>query len=794
MARAPEPDVKITEALQPTGILETPYVHPATPQSSPLHEVANALAPLSGDLLALAGEEAGRVKKEAAAKGEAQFWVDHEAGATQATADGTIPAWANPHFMAGYGRMAGLNDAQNIGQVIGPDYQALDKNTDDPKALDKWFFPYVKGKINPGQANNPDYLKAWAVGVQALHGQYAAKYVQDRSEAVKTGAMQNFTGNLGNTIDDQYLSSGGSPDITKLGDSIQTIRTVGYRMGLEKAEVDKAVIDAIAVKALKYKDPALLELMNGKPAAPEAAQPGPFSALGISLGDTEYGAHTKLTTAHTIESLKNAEQSRAHTENARKDKEAHDAALGAVLQGYANDTHFQPTPEQTAAIVKHDPTFPAKVAGYRENILKVDVLEDPKATATLYEDIGQHNGGLAAVMSAIGPVLKTKESIKGALEYANLVENYNRQGGSFKITEDPAFKSLEQGVITHTKDSKLFGSMFAEQGMTDAGRQAMNYARQSAMAWQLKNPTASPAERQDFLFKLQEQTIKSISNPMNEQLGDVTAGMKPTFKEPTAAPGAAPPAPPAPAATPAPPAATPPAPAPAATPAPATPAQLDTPEKVIQHLGQLPAAPKFQDVVGAGVTPEVQKRIQDLATANKTTPDAIIQKMWERAKPGKQGSNDVLLQLASVFTGLNESDHAAPLKAFLSSVGSNLDPKVTAWCARFVNGVLESSGAHGSGSDMARSLLNVGSVVNPVQAQAGDIIVFPRGTGGQGHVGFVKSVDIKNGTVQVLGGNQGGASQKGGGVTVETYPLSSALGVRRVNRQTAEAETNTATV
>lgn len=145
------------------------------------------------------------------------------------------------------------------------------------------------------------------------------------------------------------------------------------------------------------------------------------------------------------------------------------------------------------------------------------------------------------------------------------------------------------------------------------------------------------------------------------------------------------------------------------------------------------------------------------------------------------------LQLAASFIGSNETDHADVLKAFFTrATGKVLDPQTTPWCAKFVNSVLASTGFPGTGSDMARSFLGIGTKVKTEEAQPGDVIVFPRGKGGvYGHVGFIQSIDPDNDRVQVLAGNQGGAAQKGGGVTVQTFPLSRALGVRRITKKVA---------
>jgi uncharacterized protein (TIGR02594 family) len=145
----------------------------------------------------------------------------------------------------------------------------------------------------------------------------------------------------------------------------------------------------------------------------------------------------------------------------------------------------------------------------------------------------------------------------------------------------------------------------------------------------------------------------------------------------------------------------------------------------------------------------------------------------------ESNSGGTPMQIASQFLGKNEQSNRQELAAFFDKAGGpHLDPAKTAWCARFVNSVLATAGVKGTGSDMARSFLNIGTPVKPQQAEAGDVIVFPRGRSGTlGHVGFVKDVDLQNNTVTILSGNTGGA------VRTETRSLSGALGIRRIEEQ-----------
>ncbi|MFN3424918.1 MAG: TIGR02594 family protein [Novosphingobium meiothermophilum] len=137
---------------------------------------------------------------------------------------------------------------------------------------------------------------------------------------------------------------------------------------------------------------------------------------------------------------------------------------------------------------------------------------------------------------------------------------------------------------------------------------------------------------------------------------------------------------------------------------------------------------------------------------------------------GREG----LISTAQRFNGFSESNASqrAGLMDFFKSAGINVDPKMVAWCAAFVNAVLSANGLPGTGALNARSFLNYGqdATSNP---QAGDIVVLRRGNNAaQGHVGFFQGFD-GNGNVRVLGGNQGNE------VSTQSFSPNDVLGIRR---------------
>lgn len=99
-------------------------------------------------------------------------------------------------------------------------------------------------------------------------------------------------------------------------------------------------------------------------------------------------------------------------------------------------------------------------------------------------------------------------------------------------------------------------------------------------------------------------------------------------------------------------------------------------------------------------------------------------------------------------SGFGGSNVVAEARRYL---GGNPTGRASLWCARFMNLVLERTGHHGTGSDMARSFAGYGQRVSG--PQVGAIAVMGR-RGGGGHVGVVSGIDAQGNPI-VISGNYG---------------------------------------
>ena len=133
----------------------------------------------------------------------------------------------------------------------------------------------------------------------------------------------------------------------------------------------------------------------------------------------------------------------------------------------------------------------------------------------------------------------------------------------------------------------------------------------------------------------------------------------------------------------------------------------------------------------------------------------------------------VLLEAARRYSGLNENraGDRTTLTGLFQQANLNVDPKITAWCAAFVNAVLATEGLPGTGALNARSFLTYGKEVD--SPEKGDIVVLKRGKSStEGHVGFYAGRRA-DGRVLVTGGNQGDS------VSTAAFDQSRVLGYRR---------------
>jgi uncharacterized protein (TIGR02594 family) len=117
------------------------------------------------------------------------------------------------------------------------------------------------------------------------------------------------------------------------------------------------------------------------------------------------------------------------------------------------------------------------------------------------------------------------------------------------------------------------------------------------------------------------------------------------------------------------------------------------------------------------------------------------------ARTGRSRATAITRFSVSPAAGFGSSNIVAEARRY---IGGNPTGRGRLWCARFMNMVLQHSGLHGTGSDMASSFAHFGQRVSG--PQIGAIAVM--GRRGGGHVGVVSGIDASGNPI-VVSGNHG---------------------------------------
>ena len=176
-------------------------------------------------------------------------------------------------------------------------------------------------------------------------------------------------------------------------------------------------------------------------------------------------------------------------------------------------------------------------------------------------------------------------------------------------------------------------------------------------------------------------------------------------------------------------------------------------------------------------------------TSDVTVPDPMVRKYILDLRKDPHISalmaaeyckkNPVQLDIAECYLGEDErkDKDAKELSTFMASQKKLgfANPKDTPWCAAFINSALGGAGIKGHPSLWALDFLEYGSAVKPGDVRPGDVVVFKNG-----HVAFVEE-RRKDGTLKVIGGNQGiqGSGNNGYVVNIKERSENSVAGYRR---------------
>lgn len=142
----------------------------------------------------------------------------------------------------------------------------------------------------------------------------------------------------------------------------------------------------------------------------------------------------------------------------------------------------------------------------------------------------------------------------------------------------------------------------------------------------------------------------------------------------------------------------------------------------------------------------VHRRVRHLARRSRWDDGVAAMRTRGLANAYASVSPDTFSGGANPSGGFGGSDLVMEARQFL---GGNPTGRGSLWCARFMNMVLERTGHHGTGSDMASSFASYGHRVSG--PEVGAIAVM--GRRGGGHVGIITGIDASGNPIMISGNN-----------------------------------------
>lgn len=579
------------------------------PGPSPLRGLAEALAKIDKPLADFMAIREAKKKEGDTILGEAAGFQNNGADYKELVSSGKLPANQSPYFMKGYKNTQGVVAGRGMMAAFNTAFDEWDgKNSDDPAAYETFVADFLSKNIT---TEDPDVLRGLLPQVRELHAAGYARYTDYRHKQVYEGALKTGGALVSQDINEATkdgLSTPEGTDYTAVWGRIEANRTALIEAGTNPNDVDKAMMEAVAAKALELEDEGLLDFFKQK-------VPG----TDMTYGDTPDGIAIKEQARNSLEVKKR--QSAVERKQAQEaaDKAALDGAKSNIQDVLAADPKA-PIPDDVLAIAKkYDPEITTKIAGWRADLARG--VTDDKALSHVYDEVMKGRGVEAVYEAQAAGVFGRPEDLKAAREFALSFDNDANRKKIEDALSDNTTAQILKDIDQRTKGKSDFGDPIT--GMSNEGYEAQYDLKRAVTEWVTKNPNATYMERQEAITKMGVSILGriSVSDPLSDVGGAYDRPADATFENPYSAlaPGEAPPAPAA----------------SAAPSAPATPANPDgiMKQAITGTLPQQKAASEELTDLFAGMTPEQKANFEAAAKAQGMTAEELMNSMADDIDP-----------------------------------------------------------------------------------------------------------------------------------------------------------------
>lgn len=260
MARTPVRQIEQNVQLRPVASPVDTFVQPA---QSPLRELAKSLEQFSGPLQDMAEKRSKKQKEEDKIRGQAAIYSDHADELREGVASGKIPPQYSPAFMDGFKEADGdLAGGRLVTKFNTAFTSWADKDSATDEQYDQFMADFLKENIS---SQDPQVLKGLLPQLNVLENNARQMWVSHKAKTVAQGFMDTSVA-LGMQDIDKYRQEGLAEDegtnYTALFGSMAQRREAFVSKGGSGADFDKTMLEGLSAKIMETKDPMLLDFFN----------------------------------------------------------------------------------------------------------------------------------------------------------------------------------------------------------------------------------------------------------------------------------------------------------------------------------------------------------------------------------------------------------------------------------------------------------------------------------------------------------------------------------------------------
>ena len=515
MPRKPAPEVSKPEAIRPVASPSDTYVRPAEPAPSDLHQLAQGLSAADtglSDFLAKRQEEADAVDK---IRGEAAFNRSNALGWGEAVRQGLVPANASPVYMRSYKAAQGELAGVQLQDKFTKEYlQWEGRAANDPNAFSQFLTDFVSRNV---QTDDIDVLRGLNPHIETLKQEAFKAFTKDSGQSVYNGSLDTRAAIINRQMqaaNDDGLSQRTGTDYEGLWSNIMANRAEAIASGIRPEDIDAQIVTSIGAKAVEYRDPGLLKLLDKS-----------TDGSKIALKDYPNFAEVRRKTIEKLETEGRQEEADATKRQARADKVAEDAATTEILRSLSQDPRKPIPEEQIRQLEKFNPRTRTLIAESRRSLTSELETEDPREILLLERDVAEGasredilqaaaNGKIksAATMASLldrqAKYAKARADGSGILTNAS-VRRYvavikERTADSTAPTDD---EMKDPEVLVKHVLGEIFGTNLT---MSDEGLHAISTYEMMLLDWEERHPGANALEREAAINSLGQTALSSL--------------------------------------------------------------------------------------------------------------------------------------------------------------------------------------------------------------------------------------------------------------------------------------------